>query len=279
LSRGATIVGVRLVGLTVLEDVSSASWLVDQLRPWGPAPATIASFLPTTFESYGRLLHPAYRRDASGHLESVRWRDITTPPESVALTAMTGFHERLGIPPQTLNGDDVHVQQFGVHYEPTDGGVDRNDLTRLTTVLTDWTSTPHDVWFCIWEGYGWPELPAPRDGPPRVRLPHRNHFLCHGDIDGALELPHDQAPTLWWPNDRAWCVSTEVDGCSTYIDAGQTCLEALRTDPSLEVIPASIDDSLASDSRLRPVLLVGRSPLTASAAPQRHVPCWRDRFF
>jgi hypothetical protein len=124
--------------------------------------------------------------------------------------------------------------------------MDRDDLARLTAVVADWTTTPLDVWFCVWEGYGWPELPASDEGPPRVRLPHRNHFLGRGDINDALALPHDHAPTLWWPMDRAWCVSTDVDGYSTYIATDRAGLEALHADQSLEVIPASIHDEYAS---------------------------------
>lgn len=230
----------------MVEDVGPASWLVDQLRSWGPAPATIASFLPATFESYGRLLHPAYRRGAAERLEPIRWRDVIAPPGSPALTSTTGFYERLAIPPQTLDGRDEWATRFGVHYGPSHGDMDRDDLARLTVVLADWTTTPQDVWFCVWEGCGWPELPAPDEGPPHVRLPHRNHLLGRGDINKALELPHDHAPTLWWPTDRAWCVSTDVDGLATYIAANGACVDALQADQSLEVIPASIHDQHAS---------------------------------
>jgi hypothetical protein len=47
-----------------------------------------------------------------------------------------------------------------------------------------------------------------------------------------------QSPTAWWPDDRAWCVATDVDGFSTYIAGTQECIGALARDPRLEIVPA-----------------------------------------
>jgi hypothetical protein len=47
---------------------------------------------------------------------------------------------------------------------------------------------------------------------------------------------------MWWPEDRAWCVRTDVDGCSTLIAASSACLRALVSLDTLEVIPVGSDD-------------------------------------
>jgi hypothetical protein len=56
----------------------------------------------------------------------------------------------------------------------------------------------------------------------------------------VLEAPW-QSPNLWWPDDHAWCVATEIDLKSTYVSCDEACaaeilaraeLEALTIDPA-----------------------------------------------
>lgn len=73
------------------------------------------------------------------------------------------------------------------------------------------TRTPESCWFAVWEGFGDLRI---RDGEaPVVSIPQRDLFLLHGMVDEVLttfsvgEWSY-QSPTLWWPDDRAWCVAT-----------------------------------------------------------------------
>ena len=71
--------------------------------------------------------------------------------------------------------------------------------------------------------------PQPNAGPPRAHGQHRDYFLFTGPVTAAtsfrgvihaewnpeLSARWDQSPSLWWPEDRAWCVGTDIDGYST----------------------------------------------------------------
>ena len=57
-----------------------------------------------------------------------------------------------------------------------------------------------------------------------------------------LDLGWPYFPQLWWPDDRAWCVVTDIDLDSTYVGAGEEGVARLLADPVLEVVPASLDD-------------------------------------
>jgi hypothetical protein len=85
--------------------------------------------------------------------------------------------------------------------------------------------------------------------PSRARDPSlargralRSYFVFCGAIESATELEFNgwsQAPNLWWPDDRSWCVATEVDGYSTYVGGSAGCVEAIQDDQRLEALPSS----------------------------------------
>ena len=72
----------------------------------------------------------------------------------------------------------------------------------------------------------------------------RSYFVFRGSIDAASGLEFNgssQAPNLWWPDDRAWCVATEIDGYSTYVGGSARCVEVVLVDQRLEALPSSTD--------------------------------------
>jgi transposase InsO family protein len=109
----------------------------------------------------------------------------------------------------------------------------------------------------VWDGWGtwWPPITATSraEGFRRawqqhdeivealrdvemIRRPYgREYFLFRAPIHRARAF-HRQTPQLWWPDDRAWFVSTEIDDYSTYIGASGPCLEALFASETLEAI-------------------------------------------
>lgn len=113
----------------------------------------------------------------------------------------------------------------------------------------------------MWEGYG--DLVGLRAYPdlPRLAMPNRDMLLAQGPLDAvptesfgdpgfppALLRGAYRSPSLWWPEDRAWCVSTDVDLDSTYLGASSECVAALAGDPRLEAMPVGADQSVAWDS-------------------------------
>jgi hypothetical protein len=55
-----------------------------------------------------------------------------------------------------------------------------------------------------------------------------------------------QSPSLFWPEDRAWCVATEIDLDSTYVGGSPQLIEALLNDPRFEAWPAQLEDPIDS---------------------------------
>jgi hypothetical protein len=74
-------------------------------------------------------------------------------------------------------------------------------------------------------------------------LPNREFRLFAGPL-GALEELYDGlevSPNLWWPDDRTWCVGTDIDLMTTYVGASSACVEAMLADEELEVLVVSDD--------------------------------------
>ena len=105
----------------------------------------------------------------------------------------------------------------------------------LVDHLRSATTTPDRCWFAMWEGFGGLDDGGIRE---RVELPSRNYLLYSGPVDRTLESPHpfDQSPNLWWPEDRAWFVATEIDFDSTFVGGDDRLIAALASDQRLEAL-------------------------------------------
>lgn len=87
---------------------------------------------------------------------------------------------------------------------------------------------------------------------PLVDLPHRRYYLYRGSIQKALgPLPLEQSPNLWWPEDRAWFVATEIDYAWTYVGGPRRAVEELVEDGRVEVLLAELTDLPFYDSDVR----------------------------
>jgi len=59
---------------------------------------------------------------------------------------------------------------------------------------------------------------------------------------GGSHHPWNQSASLWWPEDRAWFVATEIDLNSTYVGGSTSTIEALLASPGLEAFPVTPND-------------------------------------
>jgi hypothetical protein len=247
-------------------DVHQADWIGPRLTPWdGNSIATI--IVPSGFAAYARVLHPA---GIPEHGERpVRWADVAAW-SGMPLRQDAQFHS-IALPPADPGEPPPYHGQG-----PQAGSLYWSDAEVLAGTLRDWTSTPEDCWFCVWDGYGWesarplffvassdtrqpPATPAPpRRGPvpgpvlegPRVQLPHRSYLLYQGSAEAVLTLPalegaFGQCPNLWWPGDRAWCVASEIDLPWTYIGGPRGLIDAILADDRIEALPAAPDDRVS----------------------------------
>ena len=95
--------------------------------------------------------------------------------------------------------------------------------------------------------FGLAELAARVQAAPRFEHPNRSYLLARAPVSAAAELatfPLNISPSLAWPDDRAWCVATEIDFDSTLVAASEECAAALLADDRLEVVQVQPDDYL-----------------------------------
>lgn len=247
--------------LTWTSDVSAASWIAGRLHPFG---TDVGAVVPVGFEAYARIFHP-----------------ITTPEGRLRWSDIAKRNRRIAHPEMQLHMISTRAgQPSPKDYEPGNGpewGTLAIEERRvLIDTLRSYTTAPDRCWFLVWEGFGGLD---DRGVSARVYLPHRAYLLALGTIDSALsplprkigpsytvmyvrsdgrrgsappdlELPPDtrQSPNLWWPDDRAWIVATEIDFAWTYVGGSAALIESVLAEPRLEALPARITDRFTYNS-------------------------------
>ena len=222
-------------GLEFMRDVSEAAWIEESLSDF----AKVRSLLPGGLAAYARVFHPAYLDHRQE--QPVRWSTVAS------WTGRT-VHPQMQFERIANLSEDT-----GALYKdppwgslPQHGSIPENESRTLVDVLTEFTTTPGDCRFCLWEGYGYLDQRLYK-ARSRVKTPGRDYLLFRGAIDAFMSfLNRDgpfwgDSPNIWWPKDRAWCVATDIDLFDTYVGGTKECIEALLSNPDLETLPASLD--------------------------------------
>jgi hypothetical protein len=202
--------------VTLARDVTPASWIAERLDPFG---RDVGSVVPTGFAAYARISNVESRIGVLGH------------------------------------------DQAGV----------------VAATLSKHTPRPDACWFCLWDGYGYlhqggtawfvfarppfarlkrgfrrfqlrwsrPRVSHLRDWP-RVRLPHRDYLLFLGSI--AQAAGWQDGPNLWWPDDRAWCVASEIDLLHTYVGGSKELIADLIGHREIEAWAATVEDGIGQNA-------------------------------
>lgn len=212
-----------MIGYQLASEAAPARWVVDRIGEFG---VDVRSVTPAGFEAYARLFHPAYLDG-----REVSWREVAEANGRVAhpgmqwpsITGSLRFHSR----------DD----QPGLWDQPPDEGtLPTGPAQRLSAELARHTSTPDTCWYAVWDGFGGVPVPA---GAARFEIPGRGMFLLRGTVATIAEAPPldgwEQRPNLWWPDDRAWCVATEIDFMTTYVGGSAAAIAGLLAVPGLEI--------------------------------------------
>ncbi len=196
--------------------IEVADWIDQRLHTFSAH--NVGSIVPTGFSAYARIFHPASRVRGNDEIR-VRWAEVAERSGRVAHPQMQ-FEK---ISPESYE-----------FREPEVGTLPQDELITLIEILRDYTATPDRCWFCIWDGYGWlneggmvllsptgseaiaSPLAAPQSvlSGPRVHLSQRDYLLYGGPISAAAAFygyPFGQTPNLWWPEDRTWCVASEIE--------------------------------------------------------------------
>ena len=144
----------------------------------------------------------------------------------------------------------LHNAQPGVYDRPPrEGSLPVQLAVPLADILRGHTTTPDRCWLGFWNGFAWS-----RDNPWQAStfdVPNRSYLLFVGPVQAAAQLyggRMEQSPNLWWPDDRAWCVATEIDLNSTYVGCSDACCDAIAAAPELEALPIDPRTGISSDS-------------------------------
>jgi hypothetical protein len=239
-------------------DVSAADWLTRELKraEWG----TVAALVPSGFEAYCRLLHPAYADNMS--TQRLQWSEVASW-SGRTLDRLSQFHS-VAFP---VSAPNTPTPWFTA---PVEGSMDPRDLEALVNLLGQHTQNPDDCWFGIWDGYGVSiaisassgndsaartDTMPKRHGPPpdiaptlpKVLSLNREYYLLHGSLQTAREIDRyadipAEGPSVFWPTDHAWCVSTDVDLSWTYVGGTRALVDALLASEGVEAVPAETSD-------------------------------------
>jgi hypothetical protein len=258
--------------LTPSQAVEKADWIAARLHPF--AAYDVGSVIPTGFAAYARILHPAWRwREGDSRGTEVRWSEVaewsgkTIHPE-------VQFHAIATPTP----GRDAQAMPWS--QEPRDGVLSELQVVALAGLLSRHTTTRDICWFCYWDGYGdlhpgglapltFTSVKRPSGGTwlrgPRVHLgfrkrsrrprvegrrvtpnPQRSYLLFKGSV--AKAAGWQDGPNLWWPDDQAWCVASEIDHSYSYVAGSNALIKEVLAHPALEALPASVGDGIVYSS-------------------------------
>jgi hypothetical protein len=247
------------------EAVENADWIAARLHPFKAY--DVGAVVPTGFAAYARILHPAFTRETE-----VRWAKVAAWSNRV-IHPEVQFHALV----PSLPIDQIGTEPF--IYPPRNGVLPASQVRALAGLLSHHTGTEDRCWFCIWDGYGdlYPggvvEMRAYRDSlagrwarwrHEHVRVsfrrarprsvsarrvtpdPARSYLLFTGAMNQAAGWL--DGPNIWWPDDRAWCVASEIDLPSTYVGGSNELIDAILHDPALEALPSDISEGITFDS-------------------------------
>ncbi|POH58414.1 hypothetical protein [Arthrobacter glacialis] len=218
---------------------------------WDQWFGTVATTVPDHFESYVRILH---RLGGRGEPER-RWADIarargTTvhPGVQFCRLARTGLNQNVDL--------DGYWQG-----PPAAGELDAGQLSVLAGLLTIHTATPEDIFHAVWVGWGGFEpgvgygVPVSGDGNLAVAGGFREYFVFHGNGANLAQPPwfgdagrlNAQSPNLAWPQDKSWCMATEIDFDSTVVGGSAELIAAVVHSLELEAVEVTPATDLSSE--------------------------------
>lgn len=209
-----------------VRDVSPGDWIAGRLHPFNQ---DTGSIIPEGFDAYCRVFHPIA---PDGRWEALAQRNGRIVHSQMQLHA-------IAVP----RGERIPPFTGEMYSSASWGSLQVEARQALAETLRPHTTTPDRCWFAAWEGWG---ALDDHGVVERVQLPGRGYLLASGPIDAAtgsvVEPPFDRSPSLWWPDDRAWFVATEIDYAWTYVGGTRAAIGAVLADDRLEALPVLLSD-------------------------------------
>lgn len=235
-------------------DAVAAGWVVANLRDGHD----VGSIVPACFESYARVFHPAFRRlgataepsEASPEGESPRESSELVRWAEVAAANGRCMHRAAEWGSITGSWDYQYRRtQPGLwDSPPPTGSLPALTARALVTVLARFTDSDSRCWFAVWNG----KDPLQAGLAAAATIPQLDMLLLRGSINAAALSPYrwpwDDSVNLWWPEDGAWCVGTNIDLMATYVGGSQACVQELLAEDGLEALSVSVDQGVTWDT-------------------------------
>jgi hypothetical protein len=265
-------------------DLSPSAWILPRLLSsflTDGEGMPVGAIVPSGYPAYVRVLHPA---NTGGSARGVTWRDVATLSGRTYHPLMQYYQirepdpEALGPPPFTdPSTGDLTPEQCDALYSTL--------ATWTTTPETCWLGIweGHGSLHAPSGGYvavarstptrrrrrrsepeeddpelarmiaSWEEAAMAVERAPVFAHPARTYLLARSSCSAVCELgrrPLGITPNLAWPDDRQWCVGSEIDFDSTLVACSRDCATALLADRRLEAVPGHAVDRLDSEGDL-----------------------------
>ncbi len=233
----------RETELVVQDDLSAAAWLEPLLVPdsW-----QVRMTAPQGFESYARIFFPFSGEDILQDGVVGDWE------EGVTWTELARRNGRTAHP--LMEQETISDGQGACGSELAD-----EQLTALLPILASHTSSTSG-WFLLWDGFG--DLNERVFSSRRARVKHssRDYYLLRGPLASYADFP--DGPSYWWPEDRAWCWSSDIDFAWGYLGGSAACLDEVLAVPVIDALPTTPDNPAMSgmDTINDPDGTIPRSP-------------------
>jgi hypothetical protein len=257
-------------------DVAPSEWILPRLLPSildGARGTPAGAIVPTGYPAYARVLHPL--GEGTLHHPFVSWKENADRNGRIYHPLMQ--FQRIGVPVGEVFGP------FRGSDQPSPGHLSKETCKVLYSTLVPWTSTPEVCWLGIWEGCGVLQVPGPNASvtlvhssaqgdindqraarlqrmeeertelaararrAPTFDHPGRSYLLAKAPSSAICKLsrfPFGLTPNLVWPDDRAWCVGSEIDFDSTLVACSEECAAAILANDELEALPINAEDRL-----------------------------------
>lgn len=174
-----------------------------------------------------------------------------TPPTQLIYFGPAGFeaYARLRfIPDPTMqNQAEADVARLDSHLP------DLTQARRALHLLSQFTETAQDCYFCAWDGYSDVDLSAAASQGSFFSVPDRRLAMLQGSLSAidnwGENFGADTAcppPALMWPADHSWCFASDVDPHWAGIGASRAAIDALLVDLEIDVVmadPAKVQPS------------------------------------
>jgi hypothetical protein len=216
----------------------AVDWLIGKFD-WG---STVRSWVPGEYESYVRILHPAYTITGEG----ISTRHVQVPWSAVGEWSGKAVNAHSHIRDLMYRSDGHWWREIGD--QPDQGRLERAALSCLLEHLAKETRSLNEIWMLTWNGFGGladiAELPIEVSEP--LTSSGRKYVLRKGSIEKSNDEPeisvYENVPSFWWPPDRSWFASCDIDGSSTYVGGSMQLIDAILSDLSLEAFLVELDD-------------------------------------